>query len=337
MVSLPSTRATGAFERRVRRALELYVQPDEPLVIACSGGPDSTATLVSIARVRKGGRGVIAAHFDHGLRSRDEAAGDRAAVIELARGLDVPVVSGEAHALNSASEAAAREARYRWLASACVEAGARWCATGHTLDDQAETVLLRLTRGSGLGGAAAMAAAAPWPLGGASLRVVRPLLSIRRAEAGAYLDALGIEARSDPSNAHDSFDRNRIRHRVLPELRSVNPRAEEALARFADLARADNDALEAWGMRAAVDLVRHEARAAVIDRAGLRALPAAIASRVVRQAAATLDVSLEAGQVDSVLRLAARRGSQLSLERANVTVFDSWIRLARVDVPGAAT
>jgi tRNA(Ile)-lysidine synthase len=314
------------------------VQRDEPLVVACSGGPDSTATLVAIARARKNTGEVIAAHFDHGLRSRDEAAGDRAAVTALGRSLDVPVVLGEAQGRGDASEAAARDGRYRWLASACVEAGACWCATGHTLDDQAETVLLRLTRGSGLAGAAAMASAAPWPVSGAAdLRVVRPMLGIRRAEAGAYLDALGIEARIDPSNALDSFDRNRIRHRVLPELRSVNPRAEEALARFADLARADDDALEAWAARAAAELVTHEGGAALVDRAGLRALPAAIGSRVVRQAAATLDVSLEAGQVHSLLRLAGRRGSRLSLTRAHAVVLDASIMLERVDGPTATT
>jgi tRNA(Ile)-lysidine synthase len=337
-MDLPApTRTTAAFERRVAAALDAHVARSEPIVVACSGGPDSTAALIAIARARAGAGPVIAAHFDHGLRAEEEAAGDRLAVQALGERLGLPVVSGEALDVHP-SEGAAREARYRWLASACVEAGVKWCATGHTLDDQAETVLLRLTRGSGLAGATAMAPAAAWPVrtrGG--LRLVRPLLGIRRAEAAAYLDVLGVEARIDPSNALDSFDRNRIRHRVLPELRVVNPRAEEALSRFADLARMDGEALETWAGEAYASLVAVEDGAALVERAGLRALPPAIASRVVRKAAGALALNLEAGHVDSLLRLAGRRGSRLSVRGGELVVREHHVELRRVDSSDPAT
>jgi tRNA(Ile)-lysidine synthase len=337
MERLPTTRATAAFERRVARVVDAHVQPTEPVVVACSSGPDSTATLVAVARSRANAGPVIAAHFDHGLRSREEAAGDRAAVEALARRLDVAVVIGEASGLRP-SEDAARLARYRWLASVCCEGGASWCATGHTLDDQAETVLLRLTRGSGLTGAAAMAPASPWPVGGGSgLCVVRPLLGIRRAEAAAYLTALGVASRIDPSNALDSFDRNRIRHRILPELRAVNPRAEEALARFAGLARADDEALEGWAAAAFETLATVDGRSMRIERAGLRALPPAIASRVLRRAASAVGLSLEAGHVETLLRLLRRRGARLSMQGGEAVVGEQHVRFERVDRPGGAT
>lgn len=316
MTAFPVTRGTRAFERRVGGALAAHVPADEPLVVACSGGPDSTAALIAIARGRAGGAApVVAAHFDHGLRAVGEADADRAAVAAVAARLAVACVCGAAIGAGGRSEAAAREARYRWLAEACVRAGARWCATGHTLDDQAETVLLRIVRGSGLPGAAGMAAAAPWPVGGAdeAPRLVRPLLGVRRAEAAAYLAALGVEARVDPTNALVAFDRNRVRHRVLPELRAINARAEEALARFAAIAREDDDALSAWAAREARQLVRVEPGAVLVERAGLRGLPPALAARVLRLAAGMVAVHLDAGQVAALQRLTRGSGARLAL------------------------
>src|SRR5690606_37986891 len=140
-------RRTGAFERRVARALaELGCSTagGGGVLVAVSGGADSTATLVAVTRAL-GAERATAAHFDHRLRSPAEAANDRAAVEAVAAGLGVAVTTGRApRRPTDHSEAAAREARYRWLARACREAGVTACVTGHTLDDQAETVLLRL-------------------------------------------------------------------------------------------------------------------------------------------------------------------------------------------------
>jgi tRNA(Ile)-lysidine synthetase-like protein len=327
--SLPSNRATGAFERRVALALDALVPIDQPLIVACSGGADSTATLVAVSRARRDGDGpVIAANFDHGLRPADESARDREAVQSLAGCIGRAVLfgaDGGPRAVDGADggpEAAARERRYRWLASACAEAGAAYAVTGHTLDDQAETVLLRLTRGAGLTGAAAMRPLAPWPVAceGASLQVVRPLLGLRRGEARAYLDALGLQAVEDPTNDLVSFDRNRVRHRVLPELRAVNANAEAALARFANLARDDDEALESWAEREAEQFVRIGAGAVAIDRKRLLALPRAVASRLLRQVAGRVGLNLEASQVAELLHIARRRGARFSLAGGEAVV-----------------
>ena len=327
--ALPSTRLTAAFERRVRTALDAHVARTDAVVVACSGGPDSLATLIAVARARAGTGGpVTAATFDHGLRPPAETEADRLAVEAMARRLDVACMAGAASNLEAgASEADAREARYRWLAVACRDAGARYCVTGHTLDDQSETTLMRLARGTGLGGIAAMAASAPWPVpaGADAPLLVRPLLGIRRLEVIGYLEALGVEPRFDATNELVTFDRNRIRHRVLPELRAINPRVDEAVTRFAALARRDDEALEEWAQREAADLVTVAPGEARVARVRLRTLPAAVSSRVLRDAARGLELQLDGGQVETLLRLMHRRGARLSLAGGSVTVEDDAV------------
>lgn len=326
----PSNRLTGALERRVRDALDAVVPRTETVVVACSGGPDSTAALIATARSRRDAGEVVVATFDHGMRSQAETAGDRAAVEAVASRLGVRSLHGEARGLTpGTSEAEAREARYRWLAGACREAGARYCVTGHTLDDQAETVLLRLTRGSGLTGIAGMGESAPWPVdcGADDLRVVRPLLGVRRLEVLAYLDAIGVELRIDATNELVTFDRNRLRHRVLPELRSINPRVDAAITHFASLARRDDDALEAWARREAAAIVSGTHEEASVVRSRLRALPVAISSRVLREAARGCGLNLDGGQVEDLLRLMHRRGARLSLSGGQAVVEDDAVVL----------
>lgn len=311
---LPRTRVTGSFERRVARALEQHVEPNAPIVVACSGGPDSLATLVAAGRSRPGS--VTAAHFDHRLRPAAEVAAERALVEAVATQIGAGFLGGRAPSIPEAGEAAAREARYRWLARAGAEAGAEVCVTGHTLDDQAETVLLRLVRGTGLAGVAGMAPSSPWPVQLRGVRpptLVRPLLAITRAEIEVYLAALGLQAAVDPSNATLDYARNRVRQRVVPELHALNPQAAQRIAAFADHARAADEALDGWAA-AVLDSSATQATGAIeIDRQALLDLPTAVASRVVRQAAAHLHVALDAERVQAVLRAAHSGAHRASL------------------------
>ena len=339
---LPRNRVTSAFERRVAHQLGEHLAGGSTLLVACSGGPDSTAALVAAARVaaQTGGR-AVAAHFNHGTRPEVETDADRSYVETLAGCLGVRVVSGGGAATGSgsAAEADAREARYRWLASAARQAGASACVTGHTLDDQAETVLLRLTRGSGLAGAAGMALDAPWPVvceaaGGdeAPLRLLRPLLGVTSAQVVDYLDALGLAGaglapRHDSSNDEIAYSRNRVRHRVMPELRSLNPQAAAALARFAGHARRDDEALEAWSEREAAALLRVEGRTARIERRALTALPEAVGLRLVRRAAAAVGVAVTAEQAERALAVAARRGAHLDLRGGSARTDDEALTI----------
>jgi tRNA(Ile)-lysidine synthase len=229
----------------------------ERVVVAASGGADSTALLLALEELSKSGRlgvEVTAAHLDHGLRG-SAGAEDASWVEELARGLGFKCVVGRASVGRRAAEArdnleqAARRARYEFLAEAASRASASAVLTGHTLDDQAETVLLRLLRGSGAEGLGGMRAERELEPGrGVSLR--RPLLAwARREDTENYCRACGVEFRADAMNEDESFARVRVRRRLLPLLFEFNPRVVEALARTADLLREDDAALAAEAAR----------------------------------------------------------------------------------------
>jgi tRNA(Ile)-lysidine synthase len=198
-----------------------------PLVVAVSGGTDSIALALVLAEIREEfGLVLHIAHFDHRTRPRS-APKDAAFVAELANRIGAPIRVGRAERAPK-NEDDARRDRYSFLRRFASEIGAGAIATGHTMDDQAETVLLHLTRGSGLAGVAAMR-----PLRDG---IARPLLAIGRAETHAMCLATKIKPREDPSNKSLKFARNRVRQRVLPELERINPQVRAALARFADAA-----------------------------------------------------------------------------------------------------
>jgi tRNA(Ile)-lysidine synthase len=191
------------------------------LVLAVSGGPDSTALLMLMARWRsafKRGPKLIAVTVDHGLRRA--SAGEARAVKRLARRLGVPhrTVRWEGKKPASGLQEAARTARYQLLAAAAKSARAGAIVTAHTLDDQAETVLLRMSRGSGLGGLSAMARSSPLPANGTQeIMLVRPLLEIPKARLVATLARAKIEFADDASNRDPRFTRARLRE-LMPAL-----------------------------------------------------------------------------------------------------------------------
>jgi tRNA(Ile)-lysidine synthase len=198
-----------------------------PVVVAVSGGADSTALLLILAELAEDfGLVLHVAHFDHRTRPK-ESAEDADFVAKLANRIGAPIRVGRADKPTK-TEDAARIARYEFLRRAASEIGATAIATGHTRDDQAETVLLHLTRGSGLAGLAGMR---PLREG-----IARPLLAIGRTDTVAVCRAARIRPRIDPTNRSLKFARNRVRLEVLPELAKVNPRAAEAIARFAEAA-----------------------------------------------------------------------------------------------------
>jgi tRNA(Ile)-lysidine synthase len=215
------------------------------VLVAVSGGADSVALLHCLCALAGSlGLRLTAAHLNHELRG-EESARDERFVRTLCASMGVPLVcesidvAGRAASRKQNLEEAARRIRYGFLRRAAAEAGAARIAVGHTLDDQAESVLLRLLRGSGARGLAGIHPV----LGG---DVIRPLLEISRAEILAYLDALGLDHREDSTNTCLSNRRNRIRHELLPYLReNFNPGILEALARSAGLAREAAGFLEA--------------------------------------------------------------------------------------------
>jgi tRNA(Ile)-lysidine synthetase-like protein len=216
----------------IRAAVRDYIRAHRifrpgPVVVAVSGGADSTALLVILAELADElGIVIHVAHFDHRTRPK-ESAEDADFVAKLANRMGAPIRVGRA-AKPTKTEDAARIARYEFLRRAASEIGATAIATGHTRDDQAETVLLHLTRGAGLAGLAGMR---PLREG-----IARPLLAIGRQDTVAVCRAARIRPRTDPTNRSLKFARNRVRIEVLRELAKINPRASEAIARFAEAA-----------------------------------------------------------------------------------------------------
>lgn len=257
--------------------------PDAHALVACSGGADSTALALLVRRARPD-LTLTLAYVAHGLRGPGDDAADAAQVGAVASALGVdhvvlPVRVGRGGGV----EAAARDARHAALEDRARAVGATAVLLGHHAEDQAETLLLRLARGTGSDGLAGMA-----PLTG---RRVRPLLAVRRADvhrvaAAAAPGAAAVmrAARQDPMNDDDSFARVRVRHDVLPALARVGPDPVGALTRLADLARDETAALEAAADLLAASLpVVTVGTARAVPSAGLRAAAPAHARRVLRR------------------------------------------------------
>jgi len=244
------------------------------VLAACSGGADSVALAAALAfEAPRAGFAAGAVTVDHGLQPGSAERADRVADLLRGLGLDPVLVRRVQVAGPGGPEAAARHARYAALEQAATAVGADWVLLGHTLDDQAETVLLGLGRGSGPRSIAGMRpAAAPY---------LRPLLGVRRATTAAACKAEGLPVWDDPHNADPRFRRARLRHEVLPLLEEVlGGGVAEALARTADLLRADLAALEA--VEAGLVRDRLPAAGGDLPAAALADLPEALRRRLLR-------------------------------------------------------
>jgi tRNA(Ile)-lysidine synthase len=291
---------------RAARALAAAGAPaaGDGLAAAVSGGADSLALLHAL-RTLAGPRGwrLAVVTVDHGLRSG--SAADAAFVVDHAKALGLEArleilapADLEAHR-HAGQEGAARAARYQALWRAAGELGCGWLATGHTLDDQAETVLLQLLRGAGPDGLAGMTVR--------SGRLLRPLLGVRRAETRDCCAAIGVEPREDPTNQEPGPLRNRVRQRLLPLLEELRPAAAVTLARAAALAADERDWLDPLvaAALAATQVGTAGPGAVALDAGALAELPLALARRVVRAAARQAGAAPpDAEATDRVLALA---------------------------------
>jgi tRNA(Ile)-lysidine synthase len=287
--------AVAAVRLGVRRALT--GQGSGALVlVACSGGPDSLALASATAfEAPRLGLRAGAVTVDHDLQpgSAERAAGLAASL--RAMGLEPVVtlraeVAGRGDDAYPGPEAAARQARYTVIEAAAVEFGAAAVLLGHTMDDQAETVLLGLARGSGPRSLAGMQPAAG--------RYLRPLLGLRRAQTVAACTAEGLQPWQDPHNSDLAFTRTRVRQQILPLMEELlGPGVTESLARTAGLMRDDADALDELAAEAEERLRSADGG---LEVAALAALPVAIRTRLLRRAAIAAGSppgSLSAGHV----------------------------------------
>ena len=288
--------------------------------VAVSAGADSVALLRLLLELRKEiGIVLSVVHFNHQLRGA-EADADEQFVADLVQQYKLELhlesgdVAGYAVQKHLSLEAAGREMRYGYF-SRLLENGLDRVATAHTLDDQAETLLLKIVRGAGTRG---MAGIYPQlPVHGSQFSgkaIVRPLLGTRRRELEAYLRGLGQEWRQDSSNRDLRHSRNRVRHGIIPRLeRHLNPAVHETLTDLAEIARAEEEYWQQELTQVLPQAWRRDAFA--LNLTVLADLPLALRRRVVRAAGESLGLQLEFGHVEDVLKVAcdAEPGKSVTL------------------------
>lgn len=297
------------------------LEPDSAVIVAVSGGPDSVCLLHALRELKIRIAGI--AHVNHKLRGEDSEADERF-VAELAGRLGLPFHSIAAPCSAGNLEQTARRARAAFFNNLLSRGLAQKIALGHTRDDQAETVLFRMLRGSGLAG---LAGILPVTAEG----VIRPLIGVTRDDVEAFLRERRIPWREDASNREPRFSRNRIRRDLLPRLKEEwNPRLAEVLAHMADLAYEE----EHWWAAAVAGLARQaltvspgavEVRTEDLDR-----LPRAIARRLIRHAIRQTRGSLRGVQfshIESVLEL-PDSGGKVELPGIQAIRSLGWLRLA---------
>jgi tRNA(Ile)-lysidine synthase len=294
------------------------------MLVAVSGGPDSTtmAHLVSLARPDVE---LELVHVRHGLR--DDAT-DAAVAAAHAAALGVAYHEEQVGVRVSGRglEAAARDARYEALLRRAATRGIAWLAIGHTADDQAETVLLNLVRGSSLRGLAGMRAVRTH----GRMQIVRPLLRIRRSDVGAFIAGEGLLAVADPTNRDPQQRRARARHEVFPVLERLAGGPGDVVAslnRLAQLARIDTEALDALAAEHASRLVMTWGGTYAIPRDLLALLPLALSTRILRLVAAAVDGDLSADAVARVLALESGEALHIA-GGAQVSCGGGWVGFA---------
>lgn len=273
---------------KVQASIETYRMPvpGTRVVVGVSGGADSVALLYALQQL---GYDVVVAHLNHKTRGAESDADENfvrelAATLNLACETDAQDVLAEAKRLGVSFEEHARTLRYTFFGQVAVQHNATAIATAHHADDQAETVLMRILRGTGPDGLAGIPPMGSW----AGLQIMRPLLECSHAEICAWLESQGVSWREDESNKSPAFLRNRIRHHLLPHLESAyNPQVRDALLRLADAQRCDNDY---WKRQIAAVLPDTTKE---LDHAAFKAWPEALQRRVLLHLAhqETVDMS----------------------------------------------
>lgn len=298
----------------------------ETVLVAVSGGPDSSCLLDVLARLQdKLDLEIAVAHVDHGLSSDSEQVAATVAREAATLGYDVHVA--RARDLQGANlQARARDFRYEFFATIAADIGASKIATGHTLDDRVETTLARLLHAAGPAGLAGIP-----PSEGPR---IRPLIDLRRATVRAYCQEVGIEFYDDPANADERFERVRIRNHLVGEIEDRwGDGAVRAIATSSERSLEDAVALTSLGSRLAADLIRSVEDGSRIDLEPLLAIPRALRRRVleaavgrVRDRSGGIDAALDALDDDRVmkpLRFSVASGKEIVIEDDHLTVTEA--------------
>jgi len=280
---------------RPRLAADCGLLEGQPIVVGVSGGADSLCLMWVLQQT---GYPVVIAHFDHQLR--DDSSAEAARVLDLAKrsGLACVVGTGNVHGYANqcgrSIEEAARFLRYEFLFRVANDRAAQAVAVGHTADDQVETILMHILRGSGLSGLTGMAWRTVLPAFDPSVPVARPLLDVWHEEAVKLCKAVGLPISYDQSNDSADFLRNRVRNELVPVLRTYNPRFREGVLRMSRALAADRELLDELVSAAWEEcFVTLSSRMVAFDLDRLRTHSSAMLTNLVRRATLTLDPESE--------------------------------------------
>ena len=335
-------------EAKLQDALERngYTDGNSLLVVAVSGGPDSVALLHALLKfMEKGYLQLHVAHLDHDFRG-EVAVEDARFVSELANSLGLPSTVEKIDPMDykkkmkiSSFEELARELRYNFLARVARDTGGTAVAVGHTADDLAETVMMHIIRGSGIRGLRGMSEFSTWVSrdGSDSVALFRPMLEVTKEDMAVYCRSHWIAFRDDPGNVLNRFTRNRIRHKLLPELRNYNPKIREALTRLARSAELETDYLEKAVSEVWPSVAKRSGDSVTLSKSALASmhpfLQRSMFVRAYRELAGDTR-RLEAAHIDAIENLVnGASGKALDLPRGLqlVSGYDELI-LARKDV-----
>jgi tRNA(Ile)-lysidine synthase len=331
-------------ESKVLDFIQRYslILPEEIVVVGVSSGADSVCLLHILTKFRKRlGIQLHIAHLNHQLRGTESEA-DAEYVSNLARSLGIPITTDRKDVAtyrterNCSIEEAAREIRYAFLARVAREVGANRIAIGHTKDDQVETILMHILRGSGITGLCGLAPCSPMAYDSngmsprveglsvarrqpANLLIIRPLLEITKEETTNYCQEHQLAPRVDSSNLSLSFFRNRLRLQVLPLLRQYNPNLDQALLRLADIAKEDNAFIEQQASELWDEVARQEKNGIYLNKKQLASVPIAVQRQLLRAAVTRLvgDArDIEADHIEAARSLLNKSaGKEISLPR----------------------
>jgi tRNA(Ile)-lysidine synthase len=332
---------------KARLAISRMVTPGDKILVAVSGGADSISLLYLLQEMQEEFRFELAiAHMDHMARG-EESAEDARFVEALGRKLGLATfvekvnVSETKEALKTSFQETGRILRYRFLEDTLKNIQGTKLALGHTADDQVETILINLLRGSGLTGLAGM----PEMRG----TVIRPLIDCTRAEVEAYLASKNLEYREDASNADNKYLRNRVRHELLPVLKTFNRQIASNLRETAKIIRDDDQCLTNQARRLYQDLTSPQTDGVTLDRVKFNQQPKAYQKRVLREAIFQVQGDLRrvtAGHIQDIIELfrESRVGKKINLPGQLIAVAGPFgvellkrAEMRSVDVPNSQT
>tara|TARA_Y100001970_G_scaffold54748_1_gene69436 strand:+ start:1981 stop:3000 length:1020 start_codon:yes stop_codon:yes gene_type:complete len=331
-----ANRFTRALERKISSFLDGKIQNNSKILLACSGGPDSTTLLLIMAQIWPTNK-ITVAYFDHRLRSKKKTNLEYKFLKDICEHYDIKIIRGHSNKKSKiVSEDALRNARYKWLARSCQDLKIQNIMTGHNQNDQAETVLFRLIRGTSLDGIKAMQVKTSLDSvfinqkKQTKLFLFRPLLNTSREVINSYLNSMNISALYDSTNDNNKYIRNYIRNEVMPTLQKINPKVIDAVSRFATIVNVDNDTLSMYANKHYRKIVVEKKHSVEIDKQAISRLPPSLINRVILDCCQYLEIKINNDHINHIVGFLEKNRAYYSLPNAEARTTKKLITIKRL-------